>query len=152
MRTADVKQVDLGALEKLHAAADLRELESVHITSQGYKHLANLIDKMYQEGDDWKRGWPVCMTKKEWSDSIAAAHNALPALIAELRALRELVGLLTAALRRVEDREAYPNHGYRGQNASSGEMAEELEKDLVHLSNIATKALAAARKWEVENV
>lgn len=52
------------------------------------------------------------------------------------------------ALEKVADREAYPNHRYRGQSASDSDLASELDKDLDHLAGIADSELAAIAAWE----
>ena len=73
---------ELDALEAaLAKAKPISYGKLIYIVSRGYEHLANLC------GGDMG---PITMTYRDESDAIAAAYNALPALLAELRELRRL--------------------------------------------------------------
>ncbi len=73
----------LEELARLHAAAKLGPMVSVHIVSPGYDHCANLCTRL--EGH--KSDYPVAMMQAEWADVIAATLNAFPALLEYVREL-----------------------------------------------------------------
>lgn len=74
----------LDRLEALAKAADLGPLQSTHVVSLGYTHLANLTERIGEGAHE--RGRCVAMMQKEWSDYLAAGMNALPALLKIARA------------------------------------------------------------------
>lgn len=136
--------VDLDALEKLHAADPSRWKAEVQY---GGKHAV-----VNPDGDAALGNWMAAKCYwPEIAQMIAAEHNAVPALIAVLRELRELVGATTAALADVH------------KMIDNGELVRDISKD--HAPDWAIKAfdfvtrlqkieqaLEAARKWEAENV
>ncbi len=135
-------KVDLDALEKLWAATTPGEW-----WTQKYSNYT---------------GWSIfapnagCIAERWYSTGqqdeiprndlfIAAAHNTLPALIDELRELRELVGLVTNL--RTKDWEIS-----KGRNHDSEErwLFAPYRSATVECNTL-TEAIAAARKWEAEN-
>lgn len=82
MRPTDEQLRELLALE---ARCDLDPLESTHITSAGYTHLANLTECINDPADKpHYRGRCIAMTYIPWSDLLAAARNNLRAIVEEL--------------------------------------------------------------------
>lgn len=90
---SEERLTQLDALER----PDLDPLESTHIISPGYTHLANLTEEIGEGGKP--RGRCIGMMPKEWADYIAAAVNAFPELLAEVRRLQaqaqEIESILT---------------------------------------------------------
>ena len=146
-------KVDLDALEKLHAASTQGEWRVNYLSNKWILLPTNT------EGDD---------NRIDNAEFVAAAHNALPALIAELRELRELVGLATEfepiedvkiSLRSaVDGRRRWAVVIHNSVLAKDGELeyeplpssrTEEFIKRTRYDS--IQEALAAARKWEAEN-
>ncbi len=79
----------LAEIEALRLASDLDPLQSTHIISDGYTHLANLTEEIGEGGKPRVRC--LAMMPKEWADYVAAAVNAAPELLAEVRRLQEQV-------------------------------------------------------------
>jgi len=78
-----VDKAKLEELARLHAAAKLGPMVSVHIISPGYEHCANLCTRL----DGHKSDYPVAMMQAEWADVIAATYNAFPAILEYVRGL-----------------------------------------------------------------
>jgi len=139
--TADLKPVDLDALEKLHAASTQGEWRVNYLSNKWILLPTNT------EGDD---------NRIDNAEFVAAAHNALPALIAELRELRELVGrkVVTKIICRIDvgSRLGWGVFRFREtkREVRIYEPAGLSSSDLDPLLNFCINSNAAARKWEPE--
>lgn len=67
-----IPDAELEELDRLREVAKLGPMVSVHITSPGYEHCANLCTRL--EGH--KSDYPVAMMQATWADVLAAEHNA----------------------------------------------------------------------------
>ncbi len=81
------EQID--ELLALHERADIDPLQSTHIISTGFTHLANLTERIQEGGGKGGRGRCLAMIPKEWADYLAALDNRTPALLRVLRTLLE---------------------------------------------------------------
>lgn len=117
--------LDLDALEAAHAAAkEHGRLSSTHIISEGFTHLANLCAE---------KGWCLGMMDKEAADSIALAHNALPALLARIRELEGEVSELRSTIAACEKEvsEVYrtlTNNRFSKMNTQAVYILDDIEK------------------------
>ncbi len=92
----------LKRLRELEAASDLDPLQSAHIISPGYTHLANLTERIQEGGGKGGRGRVISMCPVEWSDYIAECVRLSPAMLDLVEALlreREAVHAYVLRLR-----------------------------------------------------
>ncbi len=79
------EQID--ELRVLQIKAGLDPLQSTHIISPGYTHLANLTERIQEDGGGGGRGRCLAMMPAAWADYIAALDNRTPALLRVLKTL-----------------------------------------------------------------
>ena len=119
----------LEELDRLHAAAKLGPMVSVHIISKGYEHCANLCTRL--EGH--KSDYPVAMMQAEWADVIAATMNAFPLLLERLERAEaerdELQSTITACEKEVSEvYRTITNNKFSKMNTQAVYILDDIEK------------------------